>query len=70
MQYHYVVCYDDSTHKWSVEDETQYLDGNVWDTAEGEWFYPESWTPEYYQDQKCRQMVEVLATIWPECRID
>jgi hypothetical protein len=67
MQYHYVIAFDDQTKKWSLEDETQYLDGNVWDTEDQEWFWPDENNsyPEFVIDERARQMISVLATIWP-----
>ena len=66
MQYHYVVAFDDQTKKWSLEDETQYLDGNVWNPEDMEFFWPDENNsyPEYVIDERARQMVSVLATIW------
>lgn len=65
MQYHYVVCYDEQSQKWSVEDETKYLDGNVWDDVNAEWFWPTDGSEQDEQDRKCRNMIQALVPIWP-----
>jgi hypothetical protein len=65
MQFHYVVGYDTDAKKWFVDDETKYLDGNVWDNDEQDWFIPRDDTEELI-DERCHTMLSTLAPIWPE----
>lgn len=65
MQYHFVICYDALTKKWHVEDETKYLDGNVWDDVNEEWFWPEDGSEQDDQNTKCYNMIQALVPIWP-----
>lgn len=64
MQYHYVVCFDEETGKWSVEDETKYLDGNIWDEADQDWYWARDAREELI-DERCTIMLTTLASIWP-----
>ena len=66
-QFHYVVAYDESTGKWSIEDETRYLDGNVWDESapfgEG-WGFP---TDEQQDiDDACHRTLEAALELMPK----
>lgn len=65
-QFHYVVMYDESTGKWSVEDETRYLDGNVYDTDAP---YSEGWNFPYGEqqdiDDACHRTLEAAMAIMP-----
>lgn len=72
MEYHYVVAFNDQTKKWSLEDETLYLDGNIYNQEEyegyeGHWFWADENNsyPEYVIDERCRTMLRTLASIWP-----
>lgn len=67
MQYHYVVMFDDQSGKWSLEDDSRYLDGNVWSVIDQEWFWPDENNsyPEFVIDERCRIMLDTLASIWP-----
>ena len=61
-QFHYVVMYDESTGAWTIEDDTRYLDGNIYDTVYAEntgdgWFFAEDNTDEAVQDLACREIL-------------
>jgi hypothetical protein len=59
--------FDDQTKKWSVEWESEYLDGNIWDEEGKNWFWSDedNTYPEFVIDERCRNMLNALVTIWP-----
>lgn len=71
MEFHYVVVYDSDTKSWNVIDETPYLpDGNVYDEDADwyGWFFPDEveQPQEALIEANARNMLNVLASIWPE----
>ena len=61
----YIVSYNTETQRWSVDDETMYIDGNIWDNREEEW----SWATGPHDelvDSRCRNMLIALAPTWPK----
>lgn len=57
MEFHYVVMYDDRTGKWGLEDESRYLDGNLYDNERDGWHWPEEGTADDTQDRYCRSQL-------------
>jgi len=62
MELTYVVSYNTETQKWSVEDETLYLDGNIWDNQTEEWYWATSPHDELV-DSRCHNMLNALVSI-------
>jgi hypothetical protein len=75
MQYHYVVGYDSEHDRWFIEsDPTAYFaDGNIWDQKKSDssdfaymgWSFAEDDSHEAVLDEKCYNMLNSLASIWP-----